>query len=112
VISDHPSLVTVPPAVSAEPPVPIPRHEISISAATDNEPHHDNLNVRGCPYRRNWREQHMEIFIAILLFGGAGLIIWEFFAFLFAIGKSLFGSTPPVRRFTRDAELDYLKFQK
>ena len=36
----------------------------------------------------------MEIFVAILLFGGAGLIIWGFFAFLFAIGKAVSTPTP------------------
>ena len=37
----------------------------------------------------------MEIFIAILLFGGAGLIIWGFFAFLWAIAKGISNPTTP-----------------
>jgi hypothetical protein len=37
----------------------------------------------------------MEIFVAILLFGGAGLIIWGFFAFLWAIAKGISNPTTP-----------------
>lgn len=37
----------------------------------------------------------MDILIGLLLFGGAALIIWGFFAFIFAIGKAV--STPAPR---------------
>ena len=37
----------------------------------------------------------MEILIGILLFGGAGLIIWGFFAFLWAIAKGISNPTTP-----------------
>ena len=42
----------------------------------------------------------MDIFFGLLLFGGLVLIIWGFFAFLFAIGKALSGTASPVTRST------------
>lgn len=40
----------------------------------------------------------MDIFIGLLLFGAAALLIWGFFAFIFAIGKALRGSPAQVRQ--------------
>ena len=45
----------------------------------------------------------MDIFFGLVLIGGLVLIIWGFFAFLFAIGRALSGTpraTPPVTRST------------
>ncbi|MDH6536945.1 hypothetical protein [Aurantimicrobium minutum] len=48
----------------------------------------------------------MDIFFGLLLFGGLVLIIWGFFAFLFAMGRALTGSTPPVTQSTTDTASD------
>jgi hypothetical protein len=48
----------------------------------------------------------MEIFIGLLLFGGLALIIWGFFAFIFAIGKAVSTPRPPVTRSTTPASDD------
>lgn len=46
----------------------------------------------------------MEILIGILVFGFAGLIIWGFFAFIFALGKAV--STPAPQTTTKPASDD------